>query len=81
MEKTLQRRAHAKTGSKNDSAVAEKQKEASVAAVNRLKRRTQGDEAAAVGKDKITEGSVSHRKGFHSILRVTGSHKRVLSKK
>ena len=40
-----------------------------------------GDEAAEADKDKITEGSVSHKKGFHSILRVTGSPKRVLSRK
>ena len=59
----------------------EEQKEANVAVANRLKRRTEGDEAAAVGRNQIIEGSVNHEKGFHLILRVMGSHKRVLSRK
>lgn len=46
-----------------------------------MKRITEGDEAAERGRDQITEGSVSHNKGFHLILRVMGSHKGVLSRK
>lgn len=72
MEKTLQRRTCAKTGSKNESTVVQEEKEASRAAGNRRKRRTEGDEAALGGKDKVTEGSSSHRKGVHSIPRVMG---------
>lgn len=65
----------------NESTVFETEKEASIAVANRLKRITEGDEAAERGRDQITEGSVSHNKGFHLILRVMGSHKGVLSRK
>ena len=81
MEKTLQRRACAKTGSKNGSTVVQEETEAGRAPGNRWQRRTEGDEAALGGKDKVTERSVSHRKGVHSIPRGTGSQKRVLSRK
>lgn len=52
MEKTLQRRACAKTGSKNGSTVVQEEKEAGRAPGNRWKRRTEGDEAALGARTK-----------------------------
>ena len=52
MEKTLQRRACAKTGSKNGSTAAQEEKEAGRAPGNRWKRRTEGDEAALGARTK-----------------------------
>lgn len=40
-------------------------------------REQRRDESAEVGKDQITEGSISLGKGFNFIIRVMGSHKRV----
>lgn len=73
-----QRRACAKAlGAKDESTVFEELKGASVAVENRLKK-TERDEAVEVGKNQIIEGFVSRDKGFNFIIRVMGSHKRVL---
>ena len=55
MEKTLQRRACAKTGSKNGSTAVQEEKEAGRAPGNRWKRRTEGDEAA-LGQGQSNRG-------------------------
>lgn len=52
-------------------------RKASVSVANRLKK-TKNDEAIEVGKDQIIEGFVNRDKGFNFIIRVMGSHKRVL---
>lgn len=47
---------------------------------NRLKRGTEEDKVAEVGRNPIIESSVSHHKDFNFILRLMGSHKKVLSR-
>lgn len=60
--------------------MSEEPKDASTVVANRLKRGTEEDKVAEVGRDPIVESSVSQHKVVNFILRLMGSHKKVLSR-
>lgn len=60
--------------------MSEEPKDASMVVANTLKRGTEEDKVAEVGRDPIVESSVSHHKVVNFILRLMGSHKKVLSR-